>query len=92
MAVLDPEFNPCRHVRAELIRIAEGRSRRRCIWSWYVRLHAIRCPRCRAALNALRRYFDLVRKASPAVTVGIDWGRMTSALDEAESEHKPPSG
>jgi hypothetical protein len=71
---------PCRHLSRALERIAQGQ--RGGIYLWYARLHAIRCPRCRAALRALKEYFTHFR--SPLPESGVDLERLRKGLESVD--------
>src|SRR5512142_2933711 len=49
-------IDPCRHMARWVSALADGSLRG--IPRWYTRLHVAGCPRCRAALEALRALRD----------------------------------
>jgi hypothetical protein len=86
--IQDAALNPCPYMRNALERLARGE--RGCLWLWYARLHALRCPRCRRALEALRRYFDELVRPMPAGSDAIDWERLERTLDGIEQSRNAP--
>jgi hypothetical protein len=60
---------------------------------WYTRFHISGCPRCKAALEALKQLKDRLRSlTSPAGSIadsrlsGERWNRLDSAWEKAEKD------
>ncbi len=64
------QLTPCPHMKRALESLAEGK--RGGVYLWYARLHTLRCNRCRAALDALKKYFSHVKEPIPTVEIDLD--------------------
>ena len=81
-------LSPCPYMRSAMERLARGE--RGCLWLWYAQLHAIRCPRCRKALLALKNYFAILKKEPQSGEGAVDWTRLESTLDSIDDGWQHP--
>ena len=75
-------LTPCPHMKRALEQIAQGK--RGGAYLWYARLHTVKCVQCRAALVALQRYFEHIKK--PKLSVEIDVDRLRKGLRSVDGD------
>ena len=76
------QLTPCPHMKRALESLAQGK--RGGIYLWYARLHTLKCNRCRAALEALKKYFAQVKSPLPVGEIDLD--KFREGLRSADRE------
>lgn len=85
----DRPVRPCPHMLSAVNQIAEGRKGG--LYLWYALRHLVRCPKCQAALDAVRAYLTHVRQARLGSQTGLGesrWSEIESQVMSA-SEQEP---